>query len=409
MSILRHIPFLKQVAIYACSAFGGPSAHIGAMSKTFVDKRRDVTQQELTEIFSFCQMLPGPSSTQTVTLIGYKRGGTRLAILTLLIWLLPATLLMTAFALWLTKYKNLSSVAHPAFTLVQPMAIGFLLYAIVQAMKFSIKHFATFCIMIVAAVVSAIIRSPWMFPVLLIVGGFISNLSSKRIPTIKNNPTKIQWRVLVWFFILFALIGILSEAARLQHWQNARVFNLFENFYRFGSLTWGGGHALMPIMREQFIALPQHRGSLPWLSNTDFLTGFGMMNMVPGPVFSVSAFVGAMSMEKWGTAYQLLGATAATVGVFLPSTMLVIFLFPIYKKLQQHTVIFRALEGIAAVVIGTMWASGFLLCQDISLSALDIGTILSTFLVLYFTKLPAPIWVIICIVLGYVIDGFFRC
>jgi chromate transporter len=407
MSILRHIPFLKQVAIYACSAFGGPSAHIGAMSKTFVHKRRDITQQELTEFFSFCQMLPGPSSTQTVTLIGYKRGGTQLAVLTLIIWLLPASLLMTAFALWLSKYKNLSSAAHPAFTLIQPMAIGFLLYAIVQAMKFSIKHFATFCIMIVAAIVSAAVRSPWMFPILLIIGGFISNLSSKRIPTIKDNPTKIKWRVLIWFFILFALIGIISEAARLQHWHNARLFNLFENFYRFGSLTWGGGHALMPIMREQFIALPQHRGSLPWLSNTDFLTGFGVMNMVPGPVFSVSAFVGAMSMEKWGTAYQLIGATAATIGVFLPSTMMVIFLFPIYKKLQQHTIIFRALEGIAAVVIGTMWASGFLLCTDISLSNLDIVAILATFLVLYFTKLPAPIWVIICIVLGYVIDGIF--
>jgi chromate transporter len=403
MSILRHIPFLKQVAIYACSAFGGPSAHIGAMSKTFVDKRRDVTQQELTDIFSFCQMLPGPSSTQTVTLIGYKRGGTKLAILTLIIWLLPACLLMTAFALWLTKYKNISSVTHPAFSLVQPMAIGFLLYAIVQAMRFSIKHVATFCIMLVAAIFSALIRSPWMFPVLLVLGGFVSNLSSKRIPDIASKNAQVQWRVILWFFILFALIGVVSETARLQHWQNARLFNLFENFYRFGSLTWGGGHALMPIMREQFIALPQLRGSTPWLSNTDFLTGFGMMNMVPGPVFSVSAFVGAMSMEKWGSAYQLIGATAATLGVFLPSTMLVIFLFPIYKNLQQHTVIFRALEGISAVVIGTMWASGFLLCKDINLSAIDIGTIFVTFSVLYFTKLPAPIWVLLCIAGGYLL------
>src|ERR1700704_5478069 len=96
--ILRHIPFLKAVFLYTVSAFGGPQGHLGMMMKTFVERRRDVTKEELMEYVSFCQLLPGATSTQTLTLIGYKRGGIPLAVLTLLIWILPACVLMSAFS-----------------------------------------------------------------------------------------------------------------------------------------------------------------------------------------------------------------------------------------------------------------------------------------------------------------------
>jgi chromate transporter len=366
------------------------------MTKTFVQQRRDVSQTELTEIFSFCQMLPGPSSTQTITLIGYKRGGPRLAVLTLLVWMLPACLLMTSYALLLTHVKDAERIAN-LLRFVQPMAIGFLIYAIVKAMQSSIKHVATFAIMLVAALVTVLLRSPWVFPCLLVVGSIVSNASSKRIPDIAGTRKPIKWVNLVWFFICFAVIATLSELARLGHWQNARLFNMFENFYRFGSLTWGGGHALMPIMHEQFIALPIKRGVEPWLNNQQFLTGFGMMNSVPGPVFSVSAYVGAIAMQPNGLVYQLLGALVASVGVFLPSTLLVFFLFPLYNNLKQNTRIFRALEGITAVVIGTMCASVFILAKTLQLDLVNCTVIAATFLVLQFTKLPAPVWVLICI------------
>src|SRR6476661_5556633 len=96
--MLRHIPFLKAVFLYSLTAFGGPQGHIGMMLKTFVHKRKDITEEELVEYNSFCQLLPGASSTQTVTLIGYKRGGVPLAVLTLLIWILPACILMGALS-----------------------------------------------------------------------------------------------------------------------------------------------------------------------------------------------------------------------------------------------------------------------------------------------------------------------
>src|SRR3954468_21600558 len=94
MVLLRHIPFLKTVFFHSLTAFGGPQGHYGMMMKTFVHGRHDITEDELLEYNSFCQMLPGASSTQVLTLIGYKRGGVPLAVLTLFIWILPASVLM---------------------------------------------------------------------------------------------------------------------------------------------------------------------------------------------------------------------------------------------------------------------------------------------------------------------------
>src|SRR5919112_624548 len=106
MILRRHIPFLKAVFLHSISAFGGPQGHFGMMLKTFVHHRRDITEQELLEYNAFCQMLPGASSTQTLTLIGYKRGGIPLAILTLLIWIFPACLLMGALSFLLELIDN---------------------------------------------------------------------------------------------------------------------------------------------------------------------------------------------------------------------------------------------------------------------------------------------------------------
>src|SRR5580704_14531419 len=101
MVLLRHIPFFRAVFLHSLTAFGGPQGHLGLMMKIFVHQRRDVTEEELMDYNAFCQLLPGASSTQTLTLIGYKRGGIPLAVLTLIIWILPACLLMGAFSFFL--------------------------------------------------------------------------------------------------------------------------------------------------------------------------------------------------------------------------------------------------------------------------------------------------------------------
>src|SRR6201990_3604865 len=133
MQLLRHIPFLKAVFLHSISAFGGPQGHIGMMMKTFVHRRRDITGEELMDYNAFCQLLPGASSTQTLTLIGYKRGGGVVAMLTLTIWPLPACCLMGLFSFFPLKNTAI-------FRFIGPMTIGFLSFAAQQAFRISIHN-----------------------------------------------------------------------------------------------------------------------------------------------------------------------------------------------------------------------------------------------------------------------------
>lgn len=386
--------------LYAVTAFGGPHGHLGMMTRTFVEKRHDVTQEELIEYNAFCQMLPGPSSTQTVMLIAYKRGGVPLAIATLLLWILPAGLLMTAASLFIT-YLNKDALPKGLFALLAPMSLGFLSYAALQMMRTSVRHPATWGIMMGAGMATLMIRSPWVFPAVLLVSGILSNFSSKRIPSNAAPARRINWNNLWLFALLFILAGVLSEAARVGGWPHARLFNLFENFYRFGSIVFGGGQVLLPMMLYQFVDLQVERGLAPLLSTGDLLTGYGLVQAVPGPVFSLSAYVGSLVMAGRGPGLQLAGALVASVGVFLPSTLILLFLFPVYQNLKSHAAVFRALEGIYAAIVGVIWASGIVLFSHLEqpplLSAL---VVLVTFCLLRFTRVPAPVIVVLCIGAG---------
>ena len=401
--MLRHIPFLKAAFAYSLTAFGGPQGHLGMMVRTFVEKRKDVTEDELLEYNAFCQMLPGPSSTQTVTLIAYKRGGTFLAILTLLIWVLPASILMTALA-FLINYLDTSYFQNDYFRFVQPMSVGFVAYAAVLMMKKSATNLMTRGIMLGGIVATVFIHSPWLFPILLIIAGFLTNFSDKRIEKTVQAPKKVRW-LSVWVFVaIFILAGALSEVARQSHWQFKIIPNLFENFYRFGTIVFGGGQALIAMMLVQFVALPQKRGLVPLLTSGDIMTGFGLVQAIPGPVFSVCAYFGVIIMTPYGAFWQVVGSLVCIVGIFLPSTLLLLFLFPVYQNLKQHVIIYRALEGINAVIIGVIWASGILLMMAINNKAIDwwsFVVVAITFLLLKFTKIPAPVIVGVCLFAGW--------
>ena len=181
MTLFRHIPFLKAVLSYSLTAFGGPQGHMGMMLKTFVKKRPYVSEEELVEYNSFCQLLPGASSTQTVTLIGYKRGGAPLAILTLLVWIIPAAFLMGALSFLVTG-SDAEKTSH-LFTYIPPMAIGFLIYAIVQAFGISINNIITFVLMTATMIICFLMfKAPWVFPALIVLGGVVTNFSNRRIP-----------------------------------------------------------------------------------------------------------------------------------------------------------------------------------------------------------------------------------
>lgn len=417
MTLFRHIPFLKAVFLHSISAFGGPQGHIGMMMKTFVERRRDVTKEELMEYISFCQLLPGASSTQTLTLIGYKRGGIPLAVITLIIWILPACFLMGALS-FLVSGIGVKNLNNSIFQFIQPMAIGFLIYAAQKAFKVSITNLITQVIMLASMVtIYFMIKAPWIFPLLIVLGGIVTNISSRRIPEKEIiKPRQIRWTNIWLFVLIFMIAGILSETARKQQWENRKPYNLFENFYRFGSFVFGGGDVLIPMLVDQYVARPtspsvqrKNPEGVIVIPREELLTGAGMVRAIPGPVFSIASYTGGVALQKEGFKMQVLGCLIGSVAIFLPSALLVLFFFPVWQYLKKFVFMYRSLEGINAVVVGMMWAASLYLLKDISIlhfntiSIVNLLVITGTFVFLSFTKIPSPFIVALCLLLGWIL------
>lgn len=412
---IRHIPFLKAVFLHSISAFGGPQGHFGMMTRTFVDKRKDLTQSELLDINSFCQLMPGATSTQTLTLIGYKRGGFPLAILTLLVWIFPAVSIMTAISFFVTL--DFSSTYSSLFSFIQPMGIGFLVYALFISFQFIKTKIGKGIVFISSIATFYFFTTPWIFPIILVFGSLISLLFDKisevSIPWKKR---KINWSLFIVFCVLFLLSGFLSESARKQQWKNRTPFNLFENTYRFGSIVFGGADVLIPMMYEQYVVRPesdhvkQNNQNVIKVNRSHFLTGAGLVRAIPGPVFSIAAFVGGLAMSDRGPIYQLMGCLIGAIAIFLPSCFLVLFFYPIWQNLHRYTVLQQIIQGINAAVVGIMIASIIYLTKDTILlfihqpahSSIVFFSVLSTtFFLLMYSKIPAPVIALFFLVLGF--------
>jgi len=377
------------------------------MMKTFVHRRNDITEEELMDYSAFCQLLPGASSTQTLTLIGYKQGGVVLAMLTLIIWTLPASCLMALFSFFPMRTTAL-------FRFIGPMTIGFLAFAAQQAFRVSIRNTITRVILLVSTIATFLLfQWPWIFPILLVMGGFVTTLSSRRIPQVGVLPKKIKWGNIWLFAIIFLLAGAGSELARKNNWPNRRPLNLFENTYRFGSLVFGGGNVLMPMMYEQFVARPQSQQLLQRnphiirMNKEDFYSGWGMVRAIPGPVFSVASYMGGIAMKDKGTALQIMGCFIGATGIFLPSALLVLFFFPIWHNLKKYATVYRALEGINAVVVGIMAAAALYMMKDFRAASwtdisLNVAVITATWALLNYSRLPSPVIVLIWMATGWV-------
>lgn len=411
----RNHTFLKTVFLYTISAFGGPQGHLGMLKKTFVEKKF-ITEESLIDLFAFSQILPGASSTQIITLIGYKRGGIFLSLITLLIWILPACMLMGILSFLLSSNAHESFNAS-LFKFIKPMTIGFLLYSLFGNLKLSINNKITSIIFFSSTILTTIFfKQPWIFPLLIVVAGIATNFSSKRIPAYTElKPKIIHWKNLWLFVFIFVLAGLLSETARKNEWQNRNAFNLFENFYRFGSLVYGGGDVLFPMMLDQYVARPTDKNTqsknpnLIKISNADLVVGFGMIRAIPGPVFSVGSYVGGMAMKSRGKMNQFYGCIIGSVALFLPGILLMFFFFPIWENLKRYVIIFRAIEGIKSVVPGFMCSAAIYLINGLFFVStkmefsISVTIILSTLLILLKTKIPPPFIVLTCLALGFII------
>jgi chromate transporter len=257
-------------------------------------------------------------------------------------------------------------------------------------------------------------KTPWVFPILLLCGGIATNFSDKRIPE-KEKPTgrPIRWTNLLALIAVFVLAGFFSETARKNEWKERKAFNLFENFYRFGSIVFGGGDVLLPMMLDQYVVRPNTENARKKnpdplvIEKAELLTGYGLVRAMPGPVFSVSSFMGGVLMKGKSVYHQVAGCCIATIAIFMPSVLMVLFFFPVWQYLKKYVVVFRALEGINAVVVGFMWAGALFLLKDMMMDEvagnfiLDILFVVLTAFLLYFTKIPTPLLVIAFLLMGY--------
>ncbi len=409
----RHLPFLRQVFLLAFTAFGGPQGHLVMMKRLFVDGRKDISDEELLDFNSFTQLLPGPSSSQTIMLVGLKRGGNLLGILTMLVWTIPACIIMGILS-FVVYYLGVNHErALSIFNLLQPISIGFICYAAYLYTRQFVTNTATRIIAILSAVASITFLLPWTFPVLIVLGGVITTLSSQRIPDTSPSKRKsIQWRTLYIFLGVFLLLVLLARIAISMQWQSRGYFVLAENFYRFGSIVFGGGQVLLPMMLYQFVYRPRFEGLSAIISSSQLLTGYSLVQSIPGPVFSLAAYVGGIIMASQGPWAQVLGILIGSIFIFLPGVLLILFLFPIYQNLKYHVLIFRALEGIRAVITGILWGSAAIIAkktiyepylhQDLSITEGVMYVILSvlSYILLRYKILSPQFIVVLALLLG---------
>lgn len=405
---------MRAVLQHSITAFGGPQVAVGLMQHRFVEKRKDISTEELMEYNAFCQLLPGASSTQTIVLVGYKKGGISLAVFTLLVWMLPAVVVMASLAIFFSHIQIQGTIK--GLSLMQPMSIGFIVSATILLFRKAIINPITRWIFLASFIITFIgFSTPWTIPLIIVFSGIVTNFSDKRIPNDGAAPSSVRWKTAIVFVFVFMVAGYLSEHATKQNWENKKLFNLFETNYRFGSLVFGGGDVLIPIMYEQYVSRPQSdhvkasKREVINISKDAFLTGSGLVRAVPGPIFSISSYMGAMALKDRGVSWQLLGALVASVGIFLPSFLIVLFFFPIWQYLKKYALFYRSLEGIYASIVGIMAGATLYLSKDIA-SSMDITKpfpiLLYAFIFIFSTiallkQKLAPQWIALtCIFLG---------
>ncbi|WP_090335503.1 chromate efflux transporter [Dyadobacter koreensis] len=383
----RYIIYLLDILLLSFTAFGGPQVHLMMMIERLVKKRRYITEEELLELQALCQVLPGPSSTQTVTAIGLKIGGQPLAYLSLLVWSLPAMILMTlaAIGIHLLQQKEISL----SFTkFVGPMAVAFLMHGGYAIARKVIRNVQGWSFLIISTILAYLFPSPYMTPLLIISGGVAASLNFRKHEKMERGPIRITWRPLIfWISVLVVAAGIGTVTKSLP-------VRLFENFYRNGSLVFGGGQVLIPILYNEFVEFKHY------LTDQEFLSGMALTQVVPGPVFSVATYVGSLSMQQFGITGQIIGGFVATAGIFLPGTFFIFFAYPIWDQLKKYRGIRASLDGIHATSCGLTIAAAVSMFEPMAISWQPVLTVAGTLLVLFFTKIPSYLLILAGLLLG---------
>ncbi|MDD3924103.1 MAG: chromate efflux transporter [Erysipelotrichaceae bacterium] len=382
--------FLKGVLVCSLGAYGGPEAHYGVFMDQLVIKKHYLSEEELIELIALTGVLPGPSSTQTIVAVGHKIGGPILAFYTLLVWALPALIVMTSLS-FLGNILHALDISQAILRFIGSMAMGFVFTAAYRIARKVIKDKITLCLFIFGAIITYLYQAFYIYPLVLLTGGLIGIIFSYE----KNLWNKVKINVRWNYLIIFLAIAIISLLASLS--TNEMMIDLFASFYRYGYMVIGGGQVVVPMMYNELVEVNQY------LTNQEFLTGFGLVQGLPGPMFSFSAYAGGLAASSYGVFYQIMAGMISGISIFLPGVILIYLVYPLWEQLKNIKGIKVSLNGIVATAGGLILTTGILLLQKTGLTYINIGIIILTIILLLSKKIPTPLIVILMMILGIVL------
>ncbi len=391
----RQLIFLRDVLVYTLSAFGGPQAHLALLLKNFVHKRNYVTEEELLEFSALSQFLPGPSSTQTLAAIAYKQGGYKLACLALLIWIFPSMLIMSLAAISISFF-TIDTQTTQYLRYIAPVAVGFVGYSAIGLSRKIVDEAYMLGFVILSVIATVLFPSAYVFPVVILLGGCASALLLRKNNEKEQIGLKVNWKKVIGPILILAIVGILGAIINRTSFISLPL-RLFGNFYRNGFLIFGGGQVLIPLMYAEFVEMKRY------LSSQEFLSAWALQQIVPGPVFSFTSFIGAISMRMYGIFGQLLGGFIAVIGINLPGVILLLFVLPVWEKLKKLNTIKRALPGINAVAVGFVVAAFLLMIQTLEHGLETSTVILLTIVCMQYSKIPPIVLVAAALLAGVMV------
>jgi chromate transporter len=370
--------------LLGCISFGGPAAHIGYFQRTFVQKLEWLSNDAYAKLISLSQILPGPGSSQIGFAIGLQKAGLAGGIAAFLGFTLPSFILMY----WLAVSVNLDT---PADWLLS-VSSGLKLLAVVVVLDAVITMFRSFCkgrlsilIMLLSVLLLIIYQSFYTQMLVLLIAmliGMTNNQAPPKQVKIAQSLKKIYWLPMLLFISLFLISLGLSQYDALA--------GLFATFYKNGSVVFGGGHVVLPLLQTSI-------GDT--LTEQQFLFGYAAAQGVPGPMFTMATYMGAQWIEN----APLSGAIVATLAIFLPGFLLILAINHSWQSLAQHPKFVGASAGINAAVVGFLIVA---LYDPVFISAVhnyfDLCLVVIGFLGLKLFKPPILLMISIFILLGFI-------
>ncbi len=367
--------FLAFLAL-GLTSFGGPIAHLGYFRRAFVEKRRWLDDAAYADLVALCQFLPGPTSSQVGFAIGLTRAGPLGALAAFAGFTFPSAVLMLAFALGTAGLDGPASAAllHG----LKLAAVAVVADAVLGMARTLTPDLPRAAIALLAAAVVLLLPGAFAQILAIALGALLFRMLGRR--TAPGAPpaapglavsARAGWIALGIFAILALLPPLLASAGS--------VLSLFAAFFRSGALVFGGGHVVLPLLEAELVAPG-------WLDMPTFLAGYGAAQAMPGPLFTVASFLGALAAPA---PTPLVGAAVALLAIFLPGFLLLVAALPAWARLGASAGARLALTGANAAVVGLLAAAlvGLGLSGTIG-SAFDALIVAAAFGALRFAKAP---------------------